>query len=710
MEFPGRADFEIAQQPVSRMAILQPDQLVKVGLVGAGYVSTYHARALRSLPFVEIVGVADRDQSRAQALAAQFRIPAVYPSLAAMAEAQPKVIHVLTPPATHAALALEAMEMGCHVFVEKPMAESAADCDRMIRCAREKGLVLSVNHSARMDPIVLQALAMIRNGACGEVKAVDFFRSSDYQAYSGGPSVPPQFRNGSYPFQDLGVHGLYLMEAFLGPIRFADTRYYASGTGDPNLVFDEWQTLVETAKGTGHMYISWNVRPIQNELTIHGTRGVMHVDCYLQILTLRKTYPAPKPVQRILGAGFNSLHMLSKVTVNTVRFATGRLKPSPGIHVSVVKFHEALHKGEAPPVPAEEGRRVIALLEDTSRRADEDKLEYLAVPNPHLQPRILVTGANGFLGKALVRRLREETREPLRLMMRRPPEAPPPADLQLFYGDLGDPAAVDRAVEGVEIVYHVGAAMKGGPFEFQSGTVWGTRNVIEACERHGVRRLVYVSSMSVLDQASHEADVPVNESSPYEPRPGARGLYTQTKLEAEKMVLAAAADGRIHAVVLRPGQIYGPGAEKVPPSGAIGIGGRWLVVGSGRHYVPLVYIDNVVDALLLAGARDLPNGSIFQLVDPDGLRQRDYVDYARRSRFAVRASYVPAWFLKLAGLGIAMLGKLLKRPVPLTPYRVRSITPLWPCDCTAAHAVLGWKPRVTIQQGMERTFPAKAER
>ena len=83
-------------------------------------------------------------------------------------------------------------------------------------------------------------------------------------------------------------------------------------------------------------------------------------------------------MQRILGAGFNSLHMLSKVTVNTVRFATGRLKPSPGIHVSVVKFHEALHKGEAPPVPAEEGRRVIALLEDISRRADEDKLEYLA--------------------------------------------------------------------------------------------------------------------------------------------------------------------------------------------------------------------------------------------------------------------------------------------------------------------------------------------
>ena len=672
--------------------------------MGAGYVSTYHARALRSLPFVKIVGIADLDANRAAALAEQFHIPKVYPSLQAMAEAQPDVIHVLTPPDSHAPLALQAMEMGCHVFVEKPMAETVGECDLMIASARQKGLVLSVNHSARMDPIVLQALDMVRDGACGQVQAVDFFRSSDYQAYSGGPAIPPHFRNGSYPFQDLGVHGLYLLEAFLGPIRHADTRYYASGTGDPNLVFDEWRTLVETDHGTGQMYISWNVRPIQNELIVHGTKGVMHVDCYLQVITLRKTYPAPKPVQRILGAGFNSLHMLAKVSANTLRFATGRLKPSPGIHVSVIKFHEALHNGQAPPIPAEEGRRVIELLEDTSRRADQDKLAYLAEPNQHLTPRILVTGANGFLGRVLVNRLRTEIREPLRLLVRRPPASAPPDDLQLVYGDLGNPAVVDRAMEGIETVFHVGAAMKGGNFEYQSGTIWGTRNVIDACERHRVRRLVYVSSLSVLDHAGHRAGDTVNESAPYEPYPEQRGLYTQTKLEAERMVLEAAAAGRIHAVVLRPGQIYGPGAEKVPPSGTIAISGRWLVVGSGNHHVPLVYVDNVVDALLLAAEDNLPNGAIFQLVDPQGLTQRVYINYARRSR-KVRVSYVAPWFLKFAGFGVELLGKLLKRPVPLTPYRVRSITPLWPCDCTAAHTILGWRPRVSIQEGMARTFP-----
>ena len=682
---------------------MEKNNVIKVGLVGAGYVSTYHARALRSLPFVEIVGIADPDRERALAVATQFGIPCAYPSLESMAQAQPNVIHILTPPASHAALALQAMEMGCHVFVEKPMAETAADCDRMIERARAKGLVLSVNHSARMDPVVLRALALVAKGACGQVTAVDVFRSSDYAAYSGGPTVPPQFRNGSFPFQDLGVHGLYVMEAFLGPIRSADTRYYASGIGDPNLVFDEWRTLVECENGTGQMYISWNVRPMQNELVVHGTRGVLHVDCYLQTLTLRKTYPAPKPVQRILGAGINAMGMLWKVTANTIRFATGRLKPSPGIHVSVIKFHQALHEGAPPPVPPEEGRRIIALVEDVSRRADADKCAYLAEREPAQQPRVLITGANGFLGRALVNRLRAEG-EPLRLLLRRPPLEPPPGDLHLVYGDLGNPAAVDHAVEGMEIVFHVGAAMKGGPFEFHSGTIWGTRNIVDACARHGVRRLVYVSTIAVLDHAGHIPDVPVNEESPYEPQAERRGLYTQTKLEAERMVLEAAAANRIQVVVLRPGQIYGPGAEHVPPSGTINFGGRWLVVGSGEHYVPLVYVDNVVDALLQAAQADVPNGSVFQLVDPAGVRQKEYIEYVRRSGRRVRASYVPAWFLNIAGFGAGLLGKMLKRTVPLTPYRVKSITPLWPCDCTAAHTRLGWTPRVSVAEGLARTF------
>jgi nucleoside-diphosphate-sugar epimerase len=118
-----------------------------------------------------------------------------------------------------------------------------------------------------------------------------------------------------------------------------------------------------------------------------------------------------------------------------------------------------------------------------------------------------------------------------------------------------------------------------------------------------------------------------------------------------------------------------------------------------------VYIDNLVDALQLAAHADVPNGAIFQLVDPGGIRQKDYVEFVRRSGRGVRVWYVPIWFLKFAGWGVQLLGKILKRSVPLTPYRVASLTPVGPCDCSAAHTQLGWTSRIDIQEGMARTFP-----
>jgi nucleoside-diphosphate-sugar epimerase len=173
-------------------------------------------------------------------------------------------------------------------------------------------------------------------------------------------------------------------------------------------------------------------------------------------------------------------------------------------------------------------------------------------------------------------------------------------DVQVVIGDLGDPRIVEHAVDGARIVYHVGAAMRGGPRDFEAGTVWGTRNVVAACLKHHTQRLVYVSSLSVLDHAGRDPAVMMTESSNFEPYPERRGAYTQTKLTAEAMVSDAIRDHALAAVILRPGQIVGPGAERVTPNGTLAIAGRWIAVGSASQTLPLVYVDDVVDALLLA--------------------------------------------------------------------------------------------------------------
>jgi predicted dehydrogenase/nucleoside-diphosphate-sugar epimerase len=678
---------------------------IRVGIVGAGYVSSYHIRAIQSTGFAVVVGIADSNRERAESVAKRFGIPAVYDSLRQLLSAAPDVVHILTPPDSHCALAIEALQAGSHVMVEKPMAESAADCDRMIAAAHARGRILSVNHSARMDPIVLRALDQVRRGAIGDVLGVDFFRSSDYPAWAGGP-MPAAFRDGSYPFRDLGVHALYLLEAFLGELRAVDIRYRSTGR-DPNLYLDEWRGTVSSHRASGGIVLSWNVRPIQNELVIHGSAGVMHVDCFLQTCTIRKTYPLPKAIGRMLGAGLNSLSLLRQVTSNGFRFVTGKLRPSPGIHESVVRFYHALRDGAPPPVPADEGRRMVAWMEEIAARADEEKRKAFVEAPPAVPPRILVTGATGFLGRALVSRL-SAAGNPIRILQRRPDRGHADPATHIVYGDLGDPAAVDRAVAGVEVVYHVGAAMKGWSEDFQRGTVAGTQHIVDSCLRHGVKRLVYVSSLSVLDHAAVRRGLPFTETALLEPHPDRRGAYSQTKLAAEALVRDAVQHRGLPAVILRPGQIFGPGAEKVVPSGAFGLLGRWIVNGSGKIPLPLVFVEDVVDALLLAERNGAP-GEIFHIVDPRTVDQRTYLLYQSQWAKAAlgaptRVLYAPQWLL----LGIASLveaaGILLHRSVPLTRYRIRSLPPLWPLDSSAAQNTLSWTPRIGVLQGLKLVF------
>jgi nucleoside-diphosphate-sugar epimerase/predicted dehydrogenase len=642
---------------------------------------------------------------RAREVAERFRIPVACGSLEEMRGASPDVIHVLTPPDLHCDLAVQALEMGCHVMVEKPMANRVEECDRMIAAARRNGRTLTVNHSARMDPIVLEALERVRAGEVGKLLAVDFLRSSDYPPYTGGP-LPPPYRSGGYPFQDLGAHGLYLLEAFLGPIRSADVRHASTGR-DVKLLYDEWRATVECENGTGYMFLSWNERPVQNLLILHGTQGVMQVDCFLQSCTVRKAYPAPKPVQIILGAVGASVATLAAVARNTFRFATGKLVPSPGIHRGVCEFYKSVAAGAPPPVSAEEGRRVVEVMQPAAERADAEWRRFFAPSRSPGAASVLVTGASGFLGRALVKRLRESG-EMIRVLVRRPfPAWENDPDLQIVYADLGDPAAVDRAVKGVKAIYHMGAAMKGGIADFQSATVVGTQNVADAALKYGVQRLVHVSSITVLDYAGHRGG-PMTEESPIEPHPEWRGAYTESKLRAERMVLDAIRKG-LPATIVRPGQIFGPGAETVAPYGAIGLAGRWVVVGGGNIRLPLVYIDDVVDGLLLAASRDDICGKIFQLVDGERITQRQYIEHCRKHvDEKIRAVYVPRSVFYAAAAGIGALGALLRRSVPLTRYRVASIRGIEAFDCSAALALLGWAPRIGVKRGLQLMCSATA--
>jgi 2-alkyl-3-oxoalkanoate reductase len=307
----------------------------------------------------------------------------------------------------------------------------------------------------------------------------------------------------------------------------------------------------------------------------------------------------------------------------------------------------------------------------------------------------LVTGASGSLGRAVVNRLLADGKK-VRAFVRRVPESPL-QDVEYVVGDLADSLAVDNAARGAETVIHAGAAMKGGWPEHKSGTVDGTRHVVDACNKHGVKQLVYISSMSVVDWAGSD-NRPVSEQAQLEPRPEKRGAYTRAKLEAERIVVAAGSAG-LPCVILRPGQIFGGGIPLITGAVAHEAAGRWLVLGDGKRELPLVYIDDVVQAILAAIDRRITNGEIIQIIDPEPITQEDVLAAAGGARPILRVPRRLVFALgQLSEIPFAAIGK----QSPVGTYRLRSALARLHYESDRAVKLLGWRPLVGVREGIRR--------
>lgn len=673
----------------------------RAGMVGAGNICEFHVAAVKKLlPEVELVGVTDLDAERARTSAEKWGTTA-YKDLDALVAAGANVIHVLTPPAAHARVATAALERGCHVLIEKPIAEDAGDARKLGALARQKGLVASVNHSLLYDPQVKRALDAVAAGALGQVVSVDILRGSEYPPYEGGP-LPPWYRDAGYPFRDIGVHCLYLIQALLGPIEDARAEWSSLG-GDPNLAFDEWRAMVRCARGLGQFQLTYNTRPLQSQLIIHGTKSVLRVDLFAMFHGKRSNTPLPKAAERLVNAFADSIGPMIDVPINVWKFVRKEVQAYQGLRDLVAEFYRRLGAGLPPPVSVEDAAQVVEWVEQVARAADAEHTARLAKFTLSEKVPFLVTGASGSLGKATVKRLRAEGHR-VRVFQRRIPERPEDGTgdgIEYCFGNLGDPVAVDRAVAGAEIVIHCGAAMKGGWPEHRGGTVVGTQNVIDACKKHKVKQLVHISSMSVIDWAGSAGNGPVSETANLEPRPDERGAYTRAKLEAEQHVAAAAAAG-LPAVILRPGQIFGGGIPLINGAVARNAGGRWLVLGDGKLELPLVYIDDVVDAIMAAIARKLTHGEVIQIIDPEHLTQEDVLGLAGGARPVLRVPRPIVFALgKLSEVPLGALG----RPSPIAVYRLKSALARLHYDSDRAAQILGWRPRVGVREGIKRVQP-----
>lgn len=308
--------------------------------------------------------------------------------------------------------------------------------------------------------------------------------------------------------------------------------------------------------------------------------------------------------------------------------------------------------------------------------------------------RVFLTGASGFIGRALADRYRAEGREVRGVDLTADPER------GIVAGDVTRPGDWQDHAQRCELVVHLAARLGfGGTHdEFWPINVLATRLALDAAVRGGARRFVHTSSITVF---GNEFPDGVDESHPVRPT-GAP--YVDTKIASEQVVLAAHADGQVPCTIVRPGDVYGPRSWPWVTQILEVIRRRQFVLpAGGRGLISPAYVDNLVDGYVLAGDSDAAAGQIFTLSDGAGVECREFFAYHHRwlGRKGPQTAPTPV-ALGLAAAA-ARLYRVAGRETEAVPAAVRYFTRTGTYSIEKARSVLGYEPAIGLEEGMERS-------
>lgn len=607
---------------------------LRISILGAGYIATWHADAIRATDGLVLVAVCDRSAAAAEGMAEKYGV-AAYTDLEEMITARIcDAVHILTPPPLHQPLARRCLEAGLHVLVEKPAALSASEFRYMAAAADQSGRALGICHNFLALPAYERLKQAVDEGQLGIVSNLQI-----------NWSLPlPALRSGPYGIWLLADVRNLLLE--LGPHPFAFAVDLCDRLEIEHLSLGQWITLpggerrpqswriIATA---GRVDVTITLSLVETiddrSVTVRGSSGLARLDYAADTLVITQDNTAElilNPLRKeISKAGAH----LREAVVNAWRQGQSLNQKSPyglSFRNTISAFYAGIRSGQ--PDKRFSAEKVLKVME-----ALEDSLAFLpaspeAHPTPMLatavpSPRVMIIGGTGFIGRNLTRRLVEMGHD-VRVLSRG--RSGPFSDLaervELVGVSLQDEAELSAAMAGIDCVFNLARSHDRTWEEALSNDVGTTMRILRAARRARVRRIVYTGTIASYDM-SDPAQVITEET-----RFGdmaQRNLYARSKAECERQLLAGG-DG-VEVVIARPGIVLGDGG----PLQHWGIG-RWhgpgavRLWGTGKNILPFVLVDDVSDAMI--SMMDVPDiaGEDFNLIGPPMLTGKDYLNEIHR--------------------------------------------------------------------------------
>ncbi len=260
--------------------------------------------------------------------------------------------------------------------------------------------------------------------------------------------------------------------------------------------------------------------------------------------------------------------------------------------------------------------------------------------------------------------------------------------------------------EGIDVVFHLVSAAGGSAAEvFEQIDVRGTEQLLFEAERAKVRRIVYVGTLAGYPLSRLSAGAVIDERSPFDDT-GLLGIYPRAKARAEALVLAAHHRGGIEAVIVRLGLVCGVGASVLPAHVCQPLArDRVVLFGDGGVPLPLTYIDNAVDALILAATVQGVAGESFNIVDDDVFTQSQYLALLRQvAGGRPQVLRLPAIFYYALGLVSEIAAAARKKEPTTNRYRIKTRLAHVRWECSKAKHMLQWQPRVPLRDGLTTVF------
>lgn len=709
----------------------------KVCIVGAGGIATWHLVALRSIPSARVTAVVDPNLTSAERLARACGAEAACRDPREVFERKLcNVAHILVPPALHKDVALQYIRAGIPVLIEKPMCLSSDETAALKEAAERHGALIGVNHNLCFSPAYLETKKIIESNRLGRIHHL-------YCQWNADLPLLAKRKYGHWMFEalqnivfELAPHPLSQIYDLVGAMRSCRVLTRDPAPLAPGIDFiNTWQVSMICERATAQLFYSVGQEFSASGMVIICENGVITANPARNRVIVETAprgfnfadYRAALDVSRQAGrqAWRNLLEELK---------AKLRLRPSADAYISSMRnsigaFYEGLDRGKVP-VDAAFGAEVVKMCERVT------EVVAAASPPPTAAPAITGTttptlpaasavrtrpvgrgrpadvavfGGTGLIGRHVVARL-VDAGMLVNVMARGVRGLPAVFSnemVQCFPGNITDPEDVERIIGGTEYVIDLAFAFGDGTWDYMEGVgIGGARNVAECCLRNKVKRLIYTSTINVLDMSSSR--LTIGDSTGPDPRFQARSVYPRMKAACEHLLMDMHRDLGLNVCILRPGIVIGE--DNYPYHGGVA---RFYnkqnaeCPSKGTHPLPFVLVKDVAEAFHLALAKPGIEGKSYNLVGDVRLSAREYIaELSKALDRPIEFIAVPTWRAKSEEVLKWALKAAMGRRTAFPNFREIGSWGLYGrFDNSEIKRDLGWRPvadrETFIREGIE---------